>query len=414
MPLDSASLESTREEFEKQIASYVGTRYAIACSSGRSAIRFSLLALGIGHGDEVIVPDFACEILPITVFCTGALPRLCDINRNTLSLSPIHLQKALRPNTKAAIFTHLYGIPVDPSPLMEITQKKGIALIDDAAQALGASIQGKKAGSFGDVGILSLNKFLDVRLGGVALTNNDELATKIRLTRQKHENKSFLVSSGYRMIEFLGIKSRKAMSAIILGDKRIYRLLNFTLAKKHFKTVDGWVEANPYVVDLWRSNALTSAIINQLMAINGKSWHRRRLEKLEILSLQKELEILEKNLEERRTIAKIYQERLKEGDFNSITASMNAVPSYMKYPIVFLDEKKFLNCVNDLIQSDFETTCIYRPLHKSPLFNGINKDSTFEESIYASNHVLPIPVDPNMSIKELNKIISIVNSHRKE
>lgn len=409
MVTDSAYSKSVLEQFEKQVADYVGTRFAIVCSSGRNAIRFSLLALEIGHGDEVIVPDFAGEVLPITVFCTGAVPRFCDIDINTLSLSPACVQKTLRPNTKAILFTHLYGTPADPSPILEIAKKREIAFIDDAAQALGASIEGKKAGSFGDVGILSLDKFLNVRLGGVALTNNEELAVKIRSMRQKYESKSLLVSLGYRIIGFLGIKSRKAMSAVFFADKYLYKLLNFTLAKKHYQNVNGWVKGNPHVHKLWRSNALPNRVVNQLMATYHQSWHRRRLEQLEILSLQKEFKSLEKNLEKRRRIAKFYQEGFKGEDCKRIIPPRNSVPSYMKYPILFFDEKKFSKCINDLVQSGFRVTCTYRPLHESPFFSNMNKDSTFKESIYASNHVLPIPVDPDMGAEEINKIISIVN-----
>ena len=409
MATDSASLKSVLEEFEKQIASYVGTRYAIACSSGRTAIRFSLLALGIGHCDEVVVPDFAGEILPITVFCTGALPRLCDIDKKTLSLSPTHLQKVLRPNTKAVIFTHLYGMPVDPSPILEITQKRGIVFIDDAAQALGASIEGKKAGSFGDVGILSFNKFLNVRLGGAAITNDKELADKIRLIRERYEGRALLASIGYRLKEFFGIKSRKIMTAIFLADNYFYKLLNFTLTKKYLQKVDGLVKVDSHVLELWSSNALTNTMINQLMATNKKFWHKRRLEKLEILALQEEFENIEKNLEERRRIAKFFQENLKE-DFSKIVVSKNSVPSYMKYPILFFNTKKLLKCISDLVRFGFEVNCNYRPLHKSPFFRNMNKDSLFNESTYMSNHILPIPVEPTMNIRKIEKIVSIVNS----
>ena len=410
MPTDSSSLKSVLEEFEKQIASYVGTRYAIACSSGRTAIRFSLLALGIGHCDEVVVPDFAGEILPITVFCTGALPRLCDIDKKTLSLSPTHLQKVLRPNTKAVIFTHLYGMPVDPSPILEITQKRGIVFIDDAAQALGASIEGKKAGSFGDVGILSFNKFLNVQLGGVAVTNDGEVADKIRLIRERYESRALLASIGYRLKGFFGIKSRRIMTAIFLVDNYFYRLLNFILAKKYLQKVDGLVKVDPHVLELWSSNALTNTVINQLMAANRKFWHKRRLEKLEILALQQEFESLEKNLEERRRIAKFFRETLQQEDFSEIVVPNDSISSYMKYPILFSNVKKLSKCIRDLVRSGFTVNCLYLPLHKSPFFNSMNKDSTFNESIYVSNHILPLPVEPTMSIEKIEEIASIVNS----
>jgi dTDP-4-amino-4,6-dideoxygalactose transaminase len=83
----SSVSNSALEKFEEKVARYVGKRYAVMCSSGRSAIRFSLLALGIGRGDEVIIPDLTCQILPLTVLSSGAMPKFCDINRNTIALS---------------------------------------------------------------------------------------------------------------------------------------------------------------------------------------------------------------------------------------------------------------------------------------------------------------------------------------
>ena len=98
-----------RDDVENKIAKYIGTRYAVVCSSGRNALRFSLLALGISNLNEVIIPDFACQILPITVFSTTASPIFCDINRETCALSPSRLLDVLTPNTKAVVFIHPYG-----------------------------------------------------------------------------------------------------------------------------------------------------------------------------------------------------------------------------------------------------------------------------------------------------------------
>jgi dTDP-4-amino-4,6-dideoxygalactose transaminase len=402
--------ESACEQFEKQVADYIGTRHAVLCSSGRSAIRYSLLALGVGHGDEVIIPDFACEILPITVFCSGATPKFCDIERNTLALSPENLKKSIGPKTKALIFVHLYGIPADPKPILEIAQKVGVAFVDDAAQALGASIKGQKIGSFGDLGILSLNKFLNVRLGGVALTNNEELAAKVRAFRQKYERRARITSIGYHTIESLRIKSRKSMTAVFLTDYRLYKLLNVTLARKAFHTVDGWVNPSPYIVDSWVSNTLKNKAINQLLVFNGKYWQRRRLEKLEILTIEQEFMLQEKYLEKRRKIAKIYQEKLKEEAFIKFPTQTNASPSYMKFPVSFFNNKKMLKCANELSKSGFPINYNYRPLHTSPFFGSMNKESKFEESTYMADHILPLPVEPNMSSEKIEELISIVNA----
>jgi hypothetical protein len=241
------------------------------------------LALGVGRGDEVVVPDLVCQVLPITVFCTGAVPRLCDIDRETIALSANCLPEVLRSNTKSVIFAPLYGVPVDPSPVLEVAEKHSISLIVDAAQAMGACIGGKKMASFGDVGILSFNKFMNVDLGGAATTNDEAMAAKIGLFRRKYDNKSFFISLAYRFLETFFRhfwKSREIMKMIFYGDKYLYELLNTLLAKKYFERVAQptlgmrgglWVKPKPEVLKAWRSASFTGAMIDQLIgAVGGR------------------------------------------------------------------------------------------------------------------------------------------------
>jgi dTDP-4-amino-4,6-dideoxygalactose transaminase len=391
----------------------MGTKYAIACSSGRSAIRFSLLALDIKHGDEIVIPDYTCEIIPITILCTGAVPKFCDIERSTLSMSLEQLNKVISPKTKAVILVHLYGLPVDPSPILEICQAQDIFLIDDAAQALGASINGKKAGSFGNIGIISFNKFLNVKVGGAILTNDEELAEKIRVVREKCEIKSITTRLGYRFIEIFKIKSRKAMTAVYLSDQYVSKFLASLFVGRHFKVADGWITADSHIIDLWKSNALTDEAINQMMAMNRKYWHRRRLEKLEILDLQKELENIEMHLEKRRRIAKIYEEKLVENSFARFTPQKSSTPSYMKYPIIFYDEKPCSEYITEITQHGFKVDCIYRPLHEYPIFSYTNNNATFEESKYVAKRLLPLPVDPYINDEQIHNLVEILNSKTK-
>jgi dTDP-4-amino-4,6-dideoxygalactose transaminase len=407
---DSETLESVREKFEKKLAEYIGTKYAIACSSGRSALRFSLLALDIKQGDEIVIPDYTAEIIPITVFCNGAVPKFCDIDPSTLSISPEQLKKVVSPKTKAVILVHLYGLPVDPSPILEICQAKDIFLIDDAAQALGASINGKKAGSFGNTGIISFNKFLNVKVGGAILTNDEEIAEKIKVIREKCEIKSIITRLGYRFIEIFKIKPRKAMTAVYLGDQYVTKFLASLFVGRHFRVADGWITADSYIIDLWKSNALTGEAINQMMAMNRKYWHRRRLEKLEILDLQKELENIEMHLEKRRRIAKIYEEKLVENGFAGFPPKKGSMPSYMKYPVIFYDEKQRSEYITKITQHGFRVDCIYRPLHEHPIFSNsnTNNNTTFEGSKYVAKRLLPLPVDPYIDDERIHNLIEIL------
>lgn len=407
----SSGYESIIREFEKQIANYIGTKHAILCSSGRSAIRFSLLALEIGKGDEVIVPDYSGVIIPTIVLSTGASPITCDVDRETYSLSPRHFKKATSANTKAVIFTHLYGVPADPEPILEIAREKGIIFIDDAAQALGASIKGKMAGSFGDVGILSFNKFLDIPFGGAILTNNDEVAYKITLIRERYQEKPIFPFFAYWLMDILGIHSKKMVKAVCLIDNYLNRVRAMARGYSLLETNGEWNLA-PHIIYLWKSGMLSRNLINQFLALDRKFWHRRRLEKLEIFELKREFDLLEENLKKRRFIAKIFHEKLNEEIIARAVTRKDINSSYMKFPVLFSDKKKRLKCINDLIRNDIVVNCLYKPLHTIRFLASLNNnDLSFNESIYLSDHLIPLPVNPSMTMEEIEEIISKVNLH---
>lgn len=377
------------EEIEKQIAKYVGTRFAILCNSGRAAIRFSLLAFGISQSDEVIIPDYACQILPHTVMSTGALPVFCDIDPKTITAGLETLKEVISSKTKALIFTHLYGLPVDPSPILELTSKKGIIFIDDAAQSLGAHIGGTQTGTFGDVGILSFNKFLKVPLGGAAVTNNKEIAAKISTIRTRYEKESIIASLAYYIIESLRITSNAIIRKIPSGVR---------------------AHAN---------NSLTADIFDYLMSYRGKYWHSRKIRKIESLILWSELRNIEKYLKRRRIIADIYDRYLNYDGYQKIQVPKEAVPSFLRYPIIFSNKESRVKCIENIKRAGYHVSYLYKPLHRTRLFKMISQcyirdrnvkiQNFFNKSIFISENILPLPIDLKMSNEEINKIIKIVN-----
>jgi dTDP-4-amino-4,6-dideoxygalactose transaminase len=410
MATSETSMNLVLEELEKEIAGYIGTRFAILCSSGRMAIWLSLLALGIGHGDEVVIPDFACQILPITVFCVGAVPKFCDIDRKTLALSPSHLLKILGKSTKAVIFAPLFGMPADPSHVLEIADKNGIVFIDDAAQAIGTEIRGRKAGSFGRVGILTFYKSLDVDLGAAVTTNDEKLAARIRLLWEKYESKSVFATIGYKMIGLSRLRSRRIMKTVFRGDKYLRKLVKMTFTRKHYEIVNGWVEADPYVFESWQSKVLTNEVIDQLMSYGKTYSYNRELQKTEILYLKEEFENLENYLEDRRKIARMYDELIVDNDLRRVIVPPNSVASYLRYPIFFSERNRLSKCIKRLTLAGFHLDYRYEPLHGSPFFSSMNRHSDFKESIFVSKHVLPLPVSNlNRDHRKAEEVISTVN-----
>ncbi len=180
------------EALEHAIAQYCQTRYAIGVASGSDALLLSLMALGIGAGDEVVVP-------PYTFFATGgsvsrlkAIPVFADIDPITYNIDPSNVEQKITAKTKAIIPVHLFGQCADMDPLLQLAKRKQIFLIEDAAQALGAeykplpNVNGRKAGQMGELGCFSfyptknLGAFGDA---GMVVTNNPDLAEKIRILR---------------------------------------------------------------------------------------------------------------------------------------------------------------------------------------------------------------------------------------
>lgn len=173
------------EEFEKAFAKYCGAKYGVATNSGTAALHLTLASLGIGQGDEVITTPLSCVATTNPIIYLNAKPTFVDVEPNTLNIDVKLIEKQITPRTKAILPVHLFGHPVDLDPLCEIAEKHNLPVIEDAAQAHGAKYKGKKVGSFGHASCFSFyaDKIITTVEGGMALTNNQEIAEKMRLLR---------------------------------------------------------------------------------------------------------------------------------------------------------------------------------------------------------------------------------------
>ena len=173
--------------FEERFSSYSGGKYGIACSSGTSAIHLALMALGIGQGDEVIIPCFTLIVSANMVILAGARPVLVDADRNTWCINPEKIEEKITPRTRAIMAVHMYGHPCDMDPIMGLARRHRLFVIEDAAEAHGAEYKGRKVGAIGDAGCFSSygNKIITTGEGGMIVTNNRELAERARLLRNQ-------------------------------------------------------------------------------------------------------------------------------------------------------------------------------------------------------------------------------------
>src|SRR5262249_28396607 len=187
--------------FEEEFAAYCDARYAIAVSSGTSALHLALLAANIGPGDEVITVPFTFVATVSAICYTGARPVFVDIDPRTFNINPDAIEAAITDRTKAIIPVHLYGQPADMDPILEIARRRGLAVIEDACQAHGAEYKGRRAGSLADIGCFSFYPGKNLGAygeGGMVVTDNAEYARTIRMLRDwGAEQKYHHVLKGY-------------------------------------------------------------------------------------------------------------------------------------------------------------------------------------------------------------------------
>jgi perosamine synthetase len=168
--------------FEREIARLTGAKHAVGVTSGTAALFLALAALGIGHGDEVIVPDLTFIATANAVTLTGAAPVLVDVDRSTLNISPEAFEMAITPRTRAVMPVHVSGRAADLEAIRSIADRRGIPIVEDAAEALTSRIGGRALGTVGIAGCLSFspNKTITTGQGGMVLTGDDALHVRLR------------------------------------------------------------------------------------------------------------------------------------------------------------------------------------------------------------------------------------------
>jgi perosamine synthetase len=237
------------EQFEKEVSSYVGRKYAVSFNSGTSALHASMIALDMGRGDEVVVPSFTFIATSNAPLFVGATPVFADIEPRTYGLDPGRVSDAITKKTKAVVPVHIGGLICEGAQeLSKIARERGILLVEDACEALGSTAKESRAGTFGDVSILSFcaNKLISTGEGGMVLTDRQDVCERLnlirshgRLEKQPYFSTSLspeYVSLGFNwrissMTAALGISQMKKLERAIELRRKVARSLSARLSR---------------------------------------------------------------------------------------------------------------------------------------------------------------------------------------
>jgi perosamine synthetase len=244
-------------KFEKKFAEYLGVKYALSVTSGTAALHLALLALGVGSGDEVIMPDQTFISIANAIKWTGATPVFVDVEEDTWCIDPKAFEKAITKRTKAVIPVYTYGQPPKMDEILNIARKHKLYVVEDACPAIGSLYKKKRAGSFGDFGAFSFQgaKIMVTGEGGMLVTNNKawyEKAASLR-THGRDPHKTFWhndIGFMYRISNLqaaIGLAQLERIDTFVKKKRQIYRWY-----KKRLSDIDGismntendWSETN--------------------------------------------------------------------------------------------------------------------------------------------------------------------------
>ncbi len=216
-------------QFEKQFSNYVSCENGIAVANGTAALEVALYAIGIGEGDEVILPSFTIISCALAILRLGARPVFVDCEPETWNIDTNQVEKHISPKTKAIMAVHMYGHPSDMDPLLELKKKYKLSIIEDCAQVHGAEYKGRRCGSIGDVASFSFysNKIITTGEGGMVTTNHKNVAERARSYR------NLCFTTGRRFLhEELGYNFRMTNLQAAIGVAQMERIDEFVQKKR--------------------------------------------------------------------------------------------------------------------------------------------------------------------------------------
>lgn len=333
------------EALEREVAAYVGCSHAIGCASGSDALLLALTAAGVGSSDEVITVPFTFVATAAAIARLGATPVFVDIGRDTYNIDPRGVERAITKRTKAILPVHLFGLPADMEPIRQIAKQAGILVIEDAAQAIGASYKGTSVGRLGEIGCLSF--FPSKNLGGagdggMCTTDDPQIAQTVRMLRTHGSREKY-------KYELLGMNSRlDALQAAILRVK-LRHLDEWTNMRRRnaasYRTLFEEAGLQPWVT-LPAEPSGSRHVYNQfVIRVRQRDQLRDHLRAAQVLT-----EIYyPQPLHTQRAFANL---GCKQGDFPESEAASREVLALPIYPELTIDEQRHVvNAIAEFFRS---------------------------------------------------------------
>lgn len=356
-------LGKTVEKFEREFADYCGVKYAVGVGNGSDALVLALKACNIRPGDEVITTAMSFSATAEAITSVGAVPVFADCTKDTYEIDPIEIEKKRTDRTKAVIPVHLYGQCADMDAINKIAKEHGLKVIEDCAQAAGATYKGEKAGSLGDAGCVSF--FPTKNLGGagdggIIITNNESIYRQCRALR--------VHGSGLDGLYTYGIQNE-----IEISEESV----NFNgNLPKYFNFVTGYNS---------RLDAVQAALLSvKLPYLDG--WNAGR-----------------------REIAKQYDERIKNPAIVKPVIAENNTHIYYVYAVTTEKRDKF----REYLKENEITSGVYFPVpfHLQMVYKDLGyQKGDMPNAEFVAEHSVVLPMFPELTQEEINKVIDIVNA----
>lgn len=349
-------------EFEKEFATYCGTKYAVGVGNGTDALMIALMAAGVGNGDEVITSAMSFFATAEAIAVVGATPVFVDCQKDNGIIDVEAIEEKISPKTKAIIPVHLYGQCADMDKINEIARKHNLMVIEDAAQAAGAEYKGKKAGSLGDIGCFSFfpTKNLGCAGDGGIITTNNETVYKCCMAYRVH-------GSGIN-----GLFAYGEEKGITVSEEDVDFQGNLP---KYYNFVIG---------------------------------HNSRLDALQAALLRIKLPQLDEWNEKRRRIASVYEEKIQNLHIEKMKCGADKKHIYYVYVLEVDNREKF----RDYMKENGIATGVYFPvpLHQQRVFENLGyTKGDMPNAEYLAEHGVAIPMFAELTDIEIERIIQTVN-----